>query len=254
MEKFCVITTQRSGSTWLVDLLNKHAEVRAFSEIFLNKPREVKPWNANLLPPIRFYEFRRSDDINWLLRPFLTFKYLNLLNGFSEGKPLVGFKIMYNQLKRYPEVLLKLILDRYKLIHLVRTNYLDVLISAEYRMQKGRQHATTDSAMEKIRIDPSQLIAELRRREKETRFMRRFLTKLSLPLFEVTYENLKSDHNLTLNSIARFLSIGENFSADVNSSLKRLNRGRHFEKIINYDEIRQVLEGTDFFEMLDKPK
>ena len=34
-KKFCIITTQRSGSAWLVSLLDSHPQIKALYEIFL---------------------------------------------------------------------------------------------------------------------------------------------------------------------------------------------------------------------------
>lgn len=60
--KFCVITTQRSGSAWLITLLDSHPELQAFREIFINdKKKDGSPreWPDKRITP--FYEFRKHN-------------------------------------------------------------------------------------------------------------------------------------------------------------------------------------------------
>jgi LPS sulfotransferase NodH len=75
MKKFIILTTQRSGSTWLTDLLNNHPHVRCYSELFLNRdrPNEIKPWHQEADPNDFFYSYKKNSKIP---RPFSTFKYL----------------------------------------------------------------------------------------------------------------------------------------------------------------------------------
>lgn len=89
-KKFCVITTQRSGSAWLTTLLDSHPHIIAFDEIFLSRtPR--KPQDRYYL---RFYDFRKQNSAQ---RPWITFKYLDsFVNSYHEPHQFIGFKVMYN--------------------------------------------------------------------------------------------------------------------------------------------------------------
>ena len=46
MVKFVMLTTQRSGSTWVIDMLNSHPRVVAYSELFLETSKERPVWGG----------------------------------------------------------------------------------------------------------------------------------------------------------------------------------------------------------------
>ncbi|HBL09978.1 MAG TPA: hypothetical protein DD379_00760 [Cyanobacteria bacterium UBA11162] len=247
--KFVVIAKQRSGSSWLIDLLNTNSEIRSFGEIFLDRPVKVQPWNQNTLPPIRFYEFRQSNTDQ---RPWVTWQYLNMINSWVGEHQAIGFKLMYSQLMRYPEILLKLILEDYKFIHLVRENHLDSLLSAKHKQQTGLYHLIGDYNVKfkRIYLNPLSIIKELEAHDKRIKQARIMLRSLPVSLTEITYELLCSNQTEILNKIADFLSINNvSFSK---SNFKRIAVSSYEDKIYNYGEIKTLLLGTKFDKLLQQ--
>jgi hypothetical protein len=120
-ESFVVLTTQRSGSVWLMSTLNSLKDVTAHGELLLprSRSRDLR-WDSDFARPRYIESGLRSP------RPFSLFSYLN---GLYRTPGTVGFKLMYSQLRRYPETLAYLIARRIRVVHLVRENHLDVLIS-----------------------------------------------------------------------------------------------------------------------------
>src|SRR3990172_13252387 len=96
--KFVVFTTQRNGSTWLMSVLNGLEGVSAQGELFLPRPRSPETrWDSEFALP-RYVE---SKSQYRSVRPFSVFKSLSALYR-SEGA--VGFKLLYSQLRRYPQI------------------------------------------------------------------------------------------------------------------------------------------------------
>ena len=65
--RFVILTTQRSGSTWLVDVLNNLSNVATYGELFLP---ETRLWDAGALDYPRFREsaqFLEAD--HFLVKP-----------------------------------------------------------------------------------------------------------------------------------------------------------------------------------------
>gem|GEM_PF-3850238 len=46
MVKFVVLTTQRSGFTWVIEMLNSHPCVVTYSELFLETSKERPVWGG----------------------------------------------------------------------------------------------------------------------------------------------------------------------------------------------------------------
>lgn len=199
-DNFVVLTTQRSGSTWFTELLYNNPEIKAYSEVFLYNPRVNRPWNY-LLPKFRFYEFRQH---NKGIRPFITIKYLNYLSneGLKEDR-IFGFKLMYNQLLQFPEIFFHLIFRRYKIVHLVRENVLDTLISREINRISKIPHIIEKNKRiksRKIYLKPDSIISKLVSLDSRIILFRKIL-KVSCRSIEVNYENLSMNNNFVLNKV-----------------------------------------------------
>ncbi len=248
-EKFVIITTQRSGSTWLVTLLKSHPDIKMFSELFIPpKPGERPP-----LPISRFYEFRADKPKT--KRPFLVFEYLNNLKSSFSSQKSLGFKLMYDQIEMAPEILLKLTLDRYKFIHLVRENYLDVELSSVNAWSKeGNEivHSTKPiKSLQPVDLEASSLVKRLFQRESKVKYFKKLLRILPRPVLTITYKALCDNTEHILSSITDFLGLAES-NISYQSKLKKISRGSYKDKITNYSEVRDTLLGTKFESFLDE--
>src|SRR5215208_3813315 len=131
---FVVLTTNRSGSEWMMSTLNNFQDVSGHGELFLPRPRNLdNKWDADFA----YTRFVETKFEHFTIRPFSVFSYLNTLYG-TLGK--VGFKLMYKQLGLYPEILAYLIRHRIHVIHLIRQNHLDVILSYAVKAKIGRAH------------------------------------------------------------------------------------------------------------------
>jgi hypothetical protein len=231
-----------------MSLLHSHPQIGAYGEAFLDRVPKLAWYNEAFLPGERFCQFR--DSTRWI-RPWSTFRYLeSLIGSFSEEYEALGFKLMYRQLLRKPEILLKMILDRYKVIHLVRENHLDVRISSLITRKLGKAHSNEETETPTVYIDPSLLVMRLRLRKSVVSTAHFVLRVLPLSVLKVTYESLRQETVETLSAVASFLSLDP--YAGYGSPFKKISTVPDSERIANYEEVRKALAGTKFEHLLDR--
>lgn len=246
--KFCLLTTQRSGSTWLNELLGSHPEVKLFpGEIFVGKsPEENVGWidDPNFTT---FYAYQEKVNTN---RPWTTFQYLSGLDNYPGSHRAIGFHLMYDQLANYSEILWKLIVDGYKIVHLERANYLDTLISMANMNRRNIVHSRSKVNITPIYLDADSLWKSLCRQEEKINIVKRLIRFLPCKVHKVTYDALRSDCENQMKDIAKFLNVSTT-NIHFQSSLRKINNGSYRNKIENYDEIYQRLQGTRYEKFLD---
>ncbi|MBW3568305.1 MAG: Stf0 sulfotransferase family protein, partial [Proteobacteria bacterium] len=132
---YVVLTTWRTGSTWLMDRLNSVPGVQGHVELFYHLPRRSPP-KAGCNDYPRYVERTKAG-----IRPWSVMKYLD---GVYSRKEAIGFKLMYEHLRAYPEILWFIVKRRLRVIHLVRDNHLDVVISSQLASTSGTWHRTRD--------------------------------------------------------------------------------------------------------------
>lgn len=229
--RFVILSTQRSGSTWVADILNEIDEVKVYGEQFLP---EKRTWDVGEVDFPRFIEYENHG-----IRPLSIFRYLDDLYAQVEN---VGFKLMYSQIQQLPETFLYLILKRVKVIHLVRTNYLDVILSTKMAEARGQFHlASSGKSLDKLQVhlDPEYVLERVRRQQKKVNIFRNLLKMCSISHLEVQYESLlKNPENFE--EIFTFLDFTAPDQMPV-SRLSRIRGGRHGEEISNYVQVRDVL-------------
>lgn len=240
-KKFCVITTPRSGSTWLATLLDSHPQIKSFEEPFIWRADRPN-WTDRNFPS--YYNYKTNAPKS----PFTLFKYLNILSNYKSDTEfdIIGFKVMYNQIQENPEIMLKLLLDNYRIIHLIRQNYLDVIISRAAKKQHRIAHSNqVQSKTKQVTLDTEHLIEDLDRCQRNNKLFRPLLKIMPLPVLEITYESMQQDYNRVLRLVADFLGVSSN-SITFQSDLKRINQGKYSEKIANYDEVVKTLSRSSY--------
>ena len=188
--KFVVLTTNRSGSVWVMSTLNSLPNVTAQGELFLPRARvSERRWDSDFARP-RFIE-TKPEGLSF--RPFSVFSYLNAL---YRTPGAVGFKLMYVQLGCYPEILAYLMRHHIRVVHLVRRNHLDVVLSYAVKAKIGQAHLLVGpSAPDDIRVelDTENLIRQLEWLKKQQSIARKLLSWCRMPHLEVAYEDLLRD-------------------------------------------------------------
>lgn len=242
---FIILTSQRSGSAWLVSVLNNVEGVQAYGELFLGRPRPTgaREWDSDFAHP-RFVE--RDEDLP-RRRPMATFAYLDQL----WARPgLTGFKLMYSQLQQFPEIIPHLLRRRVPVIHLVRNNHLDVVVSGTLKDATGQAHPLQGQQRRAatIEVRPDLLLRQMRDHRRNVATMRRVMRVLPLRQVEIAYEDLAADAE-AFGTVWRFLDLPQ--VDRPRSDLARARSSSHEQTISNYADVRAALVDSEFAHLVD---
>lgn len=226
-----------------MDRLNALNGVSANGELFLGYGRRA-PAVAELA---EFERFESAPASGLLTRLPRVYAYLNKL---FRSASTVGFKLMYSQLRRYPEILVYLALRRVRIVHLVRLNGIDVIVSEELARLTGVSHATGTEIGESpsIYIDPSNLVFRLQKLRRHAKFAEWVIRLSSCPHLTVNYEAMVQGDQEFLR-ILGFLDIPAP-ARQSQSILEKRGTRAHRDSISNYGAVKQALESTPFSDLL----
>jgi LPS sulfotransferase NodH len=248
--KFVLLTTQRTGSTWVRTSLNSHPEIASYGELFLERGQGF-PFNAAFAPlDVEFFESwlaMRARGPHPVSRARLCLTYLNHLYYRGRTESIVGFKLMYSQVRRNPALIGYLLAKRIRILHLIRRNLLDVVISAAAAQARGQAHAAGKDPVREIqiRLDPQATRHRLIQLERQVTFVRGAIRASRLPAHEMTYEDLLSDGS-KFDDAARFLGVDASPGQTLTSALKKLNRKPQRQIVANWTEVERNLRAAGF--------
>jgi len=196
--KFIIFNNQRSGSTWLVDMLNSHPEIIVYSELFLRNVKKDKPTligEKDIF--LRKAYLKKSKGIFNRFRPFSCFRYLGYIYSVKKSVNAIGFKLLYDQFLYFPEILVYLLLNKISVVHLIRSNILDVILSREAVSIRRSFHSFDNVGKVQVNLNTSNLLNKLRRGDRRIKLAKRLFSGSGLPYIEVEYEELISNPLLT---------------------------------------------------------
>lgn len=225
-ERFVIIGNARTGSNYLLDGLKSSPSIRVYHEIFADHNREI------------------GKDFD---KVFST-----LFRKEKKGTRLVGFKLFYNHLTEQEWE--KFVADRsFKIIHLTRANRLRTLISTDIAFKTGqwtrsRRSGEVPADARRVRLDPATLIERIERiRAGELLTRERFRDG---PLLEVVYETMVSHPMESFQQIGDFLGVHDIDPGQI--GIRRQNPEGLEQLVVNYDEVRRLLMGTEYARYLDE--
>jgi LPS sulfotransferase NodH len=248
--KFVVLSTQRSGSTWVVDMLNSHPRVLAYSELFMHGGEGRPKWGTEQ-DLLYWQTFIAEKGGGRLRRQYWLWHYLGRAFAARPGIDAVGFKLMYSQLTRIAKPLMPALwLRRARIVHLLRRNALDVVLSKKAgEARQGVLHARSGDGVQPVRLqlDTDELLERMVAHERQIEGARVRFKHVGVPYQEVFYEDLVANEKEGFDSLFRSLGVEP---APVSSSLQKVNPTAHEELIENYAEVRDALEGTRYAHQL----
>lgn len=236
-----ILTTQRTGSTFLVECLRSHPEIESSGEILNGDPDLPQPAYRGPFKDV-VKAFRYASSGAWLADRWIR-------DFYARGSAKVRcFKAMYNQLSRpfamhyfdaNPDI---------KVMHLRRHNLLKVHVST--LLMSKRRFVQTRSPTDAVwlRVDPAQAIASMRAaRSVQERFDKAFERH---PRLQLAYESLFDGQFLQADSsraICAFLGVPY---SPMQSKLMKLNPESLRDMVTNYDELSAAISKTEFADML----
>lgn len=241
--QFVILSTQRSGSNWLEDRLAGHPNITMYRE-------EV--FRPTLDKPVAYRSYRDAAKPRRLLGraapPVSKFRYLRWLHrNAPEAAPVIGFRLMYDQLRRNPSLGVLLATQRTPVVHLVRENVLATHVSVVAARTSGLYVTrSTEKKTPPVRLDAAGLVADLERRVALIERHRRMLRVV--PHIEVGFRELTTDAASCDRRMLDFLGLPV---TELGSAVRRSGDRPLAERIVNLDEITEALRDTCFADALD---
>jgi LPS sulfotransferase NodH len=237
-----ILTTQRTGSTFLVECLDSHPQVECASEILIGAADRPAP------------EYRgRFKQVAKVVRMFKSGAWRpghRMEQFYADGSaPVRVFKVMYNQLanpfaSRYLQQN-----EDIRILHLRRHNLLKVHVSKLLMPKRARVQAFEPTSAVQIHVDPAEAIASMQAaRALYSRYDQLFARHPRLPL---AYEELIDGNQLQAGTAARvcdFLGIEQHA---MSSRLVKLNPESLREMVTNYDELADAVRRSEFADLLE---
>lgn len=238
---FVLLTTQRSGSAMLVQSLSQHPQVICYHELFRHGSRERLAYDKFVAESVT----RRLARI--VAPPVVTKSFLQRVFDSPSAEDAVGFKLMYNHLRRHWELPRIFRLMNVRVIHLVRNNVLKTYVSSLAARQRRLYHAKAPAdGLEPIVVPTAEIVRVLQRRASAIAAHRRKLR--NHPCLEVSYEAMLGNRDSEMRRIFRFLNVDEEHH--VSTDYIKINPDRLRDVIANYREVELELAGSPFVDLL----
>ncbi len=233
--KFIILAHYRTGSTLLASLLNSHPQIFCDIEIFLKflKSRFSKVCFPN------FYIKGKADQNK------------NLIYGFDlKLYQLIKLNICFSK-EDCKNFILNLYNQSWQIIYLNRKNLFRQEISSFVAQSRKAWFDKSDGkyVRKPIFINPQNLFESMIYSEKNIA-MERFCLS-NIPCLELVYEEdlLNHDkHQETMNTVFTYLGLE---SVDVYTNLKKTSSDNLADDIINYQEIVDFIDKTQYAHFLD---
>ncbi|NJB69189.1 hypothetical protein GGQ74_002886 [Desulfobaculum xiamenense] len=255
--EFVLVSTQRSGSAFVASILDALPGASVGPEVFLG---------LGMHSPENFYRYWagmiRADE-RCLAPPRFAEVIDAYLDGFysrAESASAVGFCLKYDQIPLVPGLLDALERRGVKVVHLVRENVLETLVSSVRSRERvahgGRAHGDGPQPPERVRLRAQGLCDALAGRIREIGEWRETLSR-RFECHELTLERAvcgRSDagsmNPKPLREVCAFLGI-EVGERPPRTTLRSSAARPLAELVDNADEIRAALSGTDYGHLLD---
>ena len=246
MVKFIILSTQRSGSTFFRKFIGSHPQIESHGEIFisrkwdseLRKDRYYQYCNNNI-----FYKFFAYTGMHRMIVPsFLKSFYQNV----SQMKKAKGFKLMYNQEKKFKILSTILKSDNILFIHFIRLNLLKLIVSREILRETNIAHTVVKVPQKKIMLNTYKILEKLKKIETTIDLYRKYLKYSNV--IEVFYETFSENPLEESKKVLKYLDLDTN--VNLNSNLKKISSNNLENVIKNYNEVKKVLFNTKYIKYI----
>lgn len=249
---FILLSTPRSGTSWVMERLAAHPRIGSYGELLLDREGWPSwPPGAHDRPVYKTYLRDRGHLHSTWARQRHLFQYLDYVFSPRRGYEAIGFKMMYDQATGHPGVLPYIRLRGLRILHLVRTNLLDIALSQIALTLRSSSHAWSPGQREdlKVVVDTTELLGMLVRLERRGPCARAILNLLGAPTMELDYEALRASDE-PWRATLRFLSVGDQPSDLLQATMLKLAPDSQREGVANFDEVEACLGGTRFARFL----
>jgi len=236
--RFVILTTQRSGSTWLVQELDQHPEIRCLGEVF-NHHKHIK----TILKEVYAEMYH-----NWSIhKEMLEDIYA------SSSEPLVGFKQHYHYIGSdiREKFFQWVVAHNVSVVHLVRRSRLEMFISHMFARGEQYYHRYADEKVIRVKpihIDVDDFLKYAQLREEEcSRYRYELESRRGVQYYELQYEAYARPEHTAAHMRALYAFLGVKdvyFRINTTETVQKVNFQTCKERVSNWDELRASLMQT----------
>jgi LPS sulfotransferase NodH len=239
-----LLTTQRTGSTFLIECLNSHPDIEATGELLIGSPPSYRfqPITKGRLRPLaKAWRFMREGA--WMPRRHMD-------RFFNGGQARVRlFKAMYNHVSN--PITLGYLRERtdIRILHLRRHNLLKMYVSRKLMGSGKRVQSWKPLEAAQVHIDPEEALAAMR--SVRSRYQYFEDTFAAHPRLQLVYEDLIAQQSIDpkiTRSICDFLGVQR---AVMKSRLVKMNPEPLVRIVTNFRELASAISRTEFADLLD---
>lgn len=235
MIKFIILSSQRSGSTYLQILLNSHPEIIVGGEIFNPTPQHLIEKGHIPEDKIKLKDSDPEEYLNWFF-----------LSGNKYPAKVMGFRLFYEHGKTEREKIWKILKETHniRIIHLQRKNLLRQFVSlqlAEKTSRWLRKESEEIYKYEPILIDYKQCLKYFRKQKRKSQRALDFFE--SSQILEILYEDLDAVPVRVTDEVTGFLGLDP---AELSCDLGKQNFQSLSEVISNYVRLKNRFQDTEW--------
>lgn len=225
MKKFVIIANPRTGSEYIVNLLNKHPDIKCFSELF-SEGEVGKEWNES-----NFKTKRQPFE-------FLDTKFLNLKCSVC-GYKQISFWMHNGCFENVKDFIQRSIQQGYQFIFIERSNLIKEYVSYLIMYKYGYTHLLKDGKshplLHKVNINPQEAYINIRSWNAFNKHTKKvLLEEPDVNSLFLLYEKDFSNKTLMRKKIFDFLGVKDHV---IDDPLIVTNPFRLEEQVNNYEEV-----------------
>ncbi len=248
-QKFLILCHPRTGSNFLVSLLESHPQIRAFGEVFTEDNNIYWGYSGYRSPQI--LQLRYDEPIAFVDK--LVYRH------FPPIVKAVGFKLFYFHPKHEHQKIVWQYLkeiENLKIIHLTRKNILHTYVSHEIAFRTDRWTLLADDKDDRNRYLSEPIILDYQECLDKFKKIRSWETEYSnffdLPTqgyYNLVYEELVSNLERETNRLQEFLGVQKHL---LNPKTKKRNQKPIREIVANYDRLKEQFQNSCWSEFFDE--
>jgi LPS sulfotransferase NodH len=243
--KAIILTSQRSGSTFLGRCLDSHPSIESRGELLVGgevvAPRPLRG-RRTLTKLYRYAAVRAWDPVSIIERCYER-----------EQAPVVVFRAMYNHVDNRPVRAYLMAHEEIRVIHLRRDNLLkqhvSKLLLGAKRERSWQPHTDHKIPVASVKVSAEGAIKDMQRVRGNFIEFERLLS--AHRRIELVYERMYNGQTLSHEAWAKLAELLEIEPAKLAADLVKMNPDELRPMVTNYDELAAALAGTEFERFLD---
>lgn len=233
---FVIYSSQRSGSTLLIHLLDQHPDIACAGEVY-----KLRSCEQILHPQCSFRYDKKLKQLPFRLFPTSVIrKHAKRIRRSSEK--VFGFKLMVSQtdvMMQLPRILEE---EGYKMIVLRRSDIVRQCLSVELARSSDSWVNEGGKEEDEVALDLLRLEKSLKYFQRCDRELERLVNERSV--LELEYEAFTKDIPKSITEICDFLGVANDFTPKV--ELKKTSERTYSERIKNYPEVKTFFQQKGF--------